>query len=100
MAKLPRRNGGMFSPPRHKDLAKIVTFESISAARKAAATLLKMFKSARTKKRKVTIKRATVLAANRARVLARSHRIHASTKKRLREIARIYERAAEKMVLD
>lgn len=89
----------MFGPPRYQYLARIVTFRSITAAREAARLLLRLFKEAKTRAKKVRIKRATVLAANRARVLARSRSLRPETKKRLRRIAYIYERAAERMVL-
>jgi len=94
------RNRSMFySPARHKYLGEIVTFKNPSAARGAARELLRLFKSARTRAKKLRIKRAAILAANRARASAKRKNLSSRERKELREIARIYEQAAKKMKL-
>ena len=92
-----RRGGGLFKPARHKDLARIVTFESVSDARKAAKKLKQMFKNAKSCERKLTIYRATQYAANRARAGAKNPKFSPQTKKKWREVAEVYEAAAEWM---
>ena len=94
-----RKSRGMFRPAKHRKLAKIVTFETVKGAKKAAQRLLRMFNKARTRKQKVLIKRATVLAANRAKVSARRRNLRPRTKKRLKHIAEIYRKASKKMEL-
>lgn len=97
MARRKRRT--MFGPARHRKLARIVTIKSVTEAKRAAQKLLEMFRAAKSRKQKVTIKRATVLAANRALVMARRRDLHPETKRRLRKVAMVYYAAAEKMVL-
>ena len=89
--------GGLFKPPRHKDLARIVTFESVSDARKAAKKLKQMFKNAKSCERKLTIYRATQYAANRARAGAKNPKFSPQTKRKWRKAAEVYEAAAEWM---
>ena len=101
MGKSRRSRGHsmFYSPARHKYLGEIVTFKNPSAARGAARELLRLFKSAKTRAKKVRIKRATILAANRARASAKRKNLSARERRELRQIARIYERAAAKMKL-
>ena len=96
--KRKRQSGrGLFKPAKHKDIAEIVTYESISKARKAASQLKKMFQRARTRKRKLTILQATQYAANRARAGAKNPKFTPATKRKWREISKIYENASEWM---
>jgi len=92
---------GLYKPPKHRDLAAVVTFESVSGARKAASKLKKMFRSALRQgrlKRALTIKKATQYAANRALATARNHpSLKPKTRARLRKIAKIYDSAEEWM---
>ena len=92
----------MFRPARHKWLAKIVTFETTSRARKAASRLVNMLKRGRrgskkiTRRTALTIVKALNLAANRARASAKRHNLTRQEKHKLLVISRIYRRAAEK----
>ena len=94
-----RSRSMFYSPARHKYLGEIVTFKNPSAARGAARELLREFKSAKTRAKKVRIKRATVLAANRARASAKRKNLSRRERQELLQIARIYEQAAKKMKL-
>ncbi len=91
------KRGGLFQPAKHKDLARIVTFESVEDAKRAARKLKQMFQNARTCKRKLVIYRATQYAANRARAGAKNPKFSPQTKRKWREVAEIYEDAAEWM---
>ena len=97
-----KKRGLFYYPPRHKKLAEIVCISSPSCARKAAKTLLEMFKKALKRGDRAwarVIKQATVLAANRARASAKRRSLSVKERAQLKEVARIYERAADKMVL-
>ncbi len=89
--------GDLFKPPKHKDLARIVTFESIKGAKEACKKLENLFKHAKSKKRKLTILRATQYSANRARAGAKNPKFSPSTKRKWMEIAEIYEKASDWM---
>jgi hypothetical protein len=89
---------GLFSgKPRSKALAEIVTLEGIVKARKAAVTLKKKYRQANRRDTKTHIKRAAVLAANRADAAARRKGLSKRQKKKLRRIAQIYRAAARDM---
>ena len=91
--------GGLFKPARWKKYAEIVTFENPSAARGAAKELLREFRSAKTRAKKLRVKKVAIYAANRARASAKRKNLSSRERKELREIARIYEQAAKKMKL-
>ena len=92
-----RRKRGMFyEPPRHKWLAEIITIVSPTAARQAVKKLLAKAKKAN-RKVKLLIKRAMVLAANRAAAMRKKKnpaqkrnvslsRLRKSTEKRTRKL--------------
>ena len=94
-----RRGQGLFKKPRWKKYAEIVTFENPDAAKGAARELLREFRSAKTRAKKVRVKKVTVYAANRARASAKRKNLSSRERKELLQIARIYERAAAKMKL-
>jgi len=95
-----KMGGSMFyEPAHHRDLGKIVKIDTPANARKAANQLLKMFRKARTRKRKVTIKRAAVLAANRCAAMRKRKNLSAKERRELKQIEKIYRDAAKKMVL-
>ena len=98
---MARRKRSMFySPPRHRKLAEIIRIDSVPAAKKAAAKLLQMFREAKRRSRKVTIKRAVVLAANRAMAAARKRGLSHKEKVELRKVAMVYYEAAAKMKIE
>ena len=92
-----KKKGDLFKPPKHKDLARIVTFESIHGAEQACRKLERLFKSAKTKKKKLTILRATQYATNRARAGAKNPKFSPQTKRKWLEIAEIYEKTSDWM---
>ena len=59
-----RSRSMFYSPARHKYLGEIVTFKNPEAAKGAARELLRLFNQARTRAKKLRIKRATILAMN------------------------------------
>jgi len=97
-----KKRGLFYGPPKHPKLAKIVCISSVECARKAAKKLVEMFKKALKQGRRDwarVIKQAVVLAANRARVSARRRGLSTKKKRELKAVARVYEAAADRMVL-
>jgi len=86
-----------YEPPRHKEIAKIVTFESVEGAKKAAKKLFLLFKKAKNSDRKLIILRAVQLAANRARAGAKNPKFSLETRRKWLTISKIYEKVSEKM---
>lgn len=66
-----RRRSLFYSPPHYKYLAEIVCMRDPECARGAAEELLQLFREAETRAKKLRIKRAAILAANRARASAK-----------------------------
>ena len=91
----------LFKPPKHKWLAKIVSFKNPSSARKAAKKLLSGLKRGRIGKLKIGEKRALQIvqalnyAANRAEASAKKEKLSPKERKELKRISRIY-RSAQK----
>ena len=95
---ITRKKRSMFyEPPKSKHLSGIVSIESTKKAKKAAKELKHEFKSARSRETKTHIKRAAVLAANRAKAAAKKRDLSRKEKKELREIAETYSEAAASM---
>lgn len=93
-------SGTMFyKKPKHPSIAKIVSLESPTKARKAANKLLSMFKGTKRRDRKVAIKRAAVLAANRAGAAAKRRNLSAKERKQFGEIEKIYRNVSKRMVI-
>lgn len=93
---------GLFKPPKHKWIAKIVSFKSPRAAARAAKRLLKALARGRTpggapigQKRALTIYRALVYAANRAEAAAKRRELSAKEREELLQIYKIYRKAAD-----
>ena len=95
------KKGGLFKPPKHKWLAKVVSFEDPKEARKAASKLLSGLKKGRVGKKRVgkktalAIARALNYAANRAAASTKREGLSSKERRELEEIARIYREAAE-----
>ena len=89
----------MFNKPKSAKLAKIVNIENPTKARKATATLKREFQSAKSREKKVHIKRSAVLAANRAEAMTRKRDLSPKEKKELKEVSGIYRNAAKSMRL-
>lgn len=92
------RKGLFYEKPRHEWIAKIVTFESQKAAREAARKLLKRAEKAR-RRTKAVIKKALVLAANRAEASAKRKNLSPRERRKLKKIAEIYRNAYKKIKL-
>ena len=92
------RRRTIFFPPAHKWLADIISVRSIPEARRSVATLSRIHARS-TRSRRRLIKRAIVLAANRAEAMAKKEDLSPKERVELKEISRIYRRAAMRMVV-
>ena len=77
----PRRKT-IFFPPRHRNLARIISIESPAAFRRAIQTLKRGGLN-------VTEKRALVLAQNRAKAMLKKRNLSARERRELQAIARM-----------
>jgi hypothetical protein len=101
-AKKTRRvppSESIFFPAKTAKYEKMVVLKSVDGARNSVDQLIDEFRKAKTRAKKRHVKKVTVLAANRAGVMARNRRLKQSTKNEKRRIMDIYRRAARKMVL-
>lgn len=92
------RKQTLFKRPKHKYLAKIITFKSVTGAEKSVKKSENLFKEAKTKKKKLRIARAIQYAENRIKYgfLAKKN-LKKETKVRLKKIANIYEDSADRL---
>ena len=65
-----------------------------------ARQLKQEFREAKTRAKRVRVKRAAVLAANRADASSRKRNLKRGTKTRLRKVSSIYRKAADGMIID
>ena len=84
-----------YEPARNPDLAAVVTIKSPAAARQAVRILLNMAKAQPL--RRLTIKRAMVLAANRAAAARKKRNLSLKEKRELKQVEEIYRRAYRKL---
>ncbi len=94
-----KRRGMFYYPPKSPLLAKIVRIDTPANARKSAKTLLKMFKEAKKRSWKAHIKKAVVLAGNRAKAMLNKKNLSPKERRELKEVAKIYQETAKKMVM-
>lgn len=94
---LPRT---MFGEPQYQYLADVVSLTSIPEARNSVIALRKLYAGANTRTKRLRIMRATVLAANRANVMAHNMRVGTDKRREKARISRIYRRLANKMKAD
>ena len=94
-SKSKSKRKGLFKPPRWKYLADIVSFESPKEARKSANEVLKSIKQAKRRDKALREARALQYAANRAKAAAKNPRLSPKERRELKEVAEIYEEAAE-----
>lgn len=90
-------------PRKSRKLAKIVRLDTIENAEDSATELLTEFNKAKQKgqrKRAVHIKRATVSAANHAKIMSKNHRLKPATRKAKGKIEVKYRRAVKLMDLN
>lgn len=90
----------IFFEPKHEKYAEIVSFENPREAMQASAILEREFDDAKTRAKKVRVKRVTVLAGNRAEAMLQKKELSTSERREFREIAKIYRDTAKRMVLD
>jgi len=96
---MARKKSMFYEPPKHRKLAEIVSLESPTQARFSVRKLKDLFRHARSRKEKRTIKQATVLAANRAKAARRRKNLSTRERKQYEKIAEIYQRAYKEMRL-
>ena len=89
----------IFFPAKSKKYSEIVRIDTPEAAEASAVKLLKEFANARTRDKRVRIKRSVVLAENRARVMANNERLSSAQRKEAKKVAQIYAAAKEIMTL-
>lgn len=91
----------MFYEPAHfANLADMVKITSVPEAKVGSKQLKKEYHDAKTRAKRVRVKRAAVLAANRAHATSMKRNLKWGTKTRLREVSRIYRKAADGMIID
>lgn len=94
-----RKNSGLFKPAKHKWIADVVTYESVTKARQAARRLVTYLRQGHRgsmkigQKRALAIVRALNYAANRADAAAKNPKLRPAEKKKLIQIAEVYRRA-------
>ena len=89
---------GMFGEAKSKTLSDIVKIDTLPNAEKSVLELQKRFSTLKRRHAKVKTKRATVLVANRAAIIAKNTKNPKMKSEKLR-ISGIYRKAASKMVL-
>jgi len=87
-----------YDVPRHPELAEITSIKTPEEARKSVRKLLELARRS-PRDYRVAIKKAMVLTANRSRALLKKENISAREKGELREVARIYEEGARKIII-
>jgi hypothetical protein len=93
---ITKRNTIFFSP-KHQYLADIVSLRSPEEAKYSANELLRLFNEAKTDAKRRRIRSATILAANRAKVMSKNERLSPKERREAAEIYRIYKKAYEAM---
>ena len=85
------RKRTLFKPPKHKYLAKLITYKSVEDAEKSVLKLDRMFRDAKTKKKKLRIVRSMQYAENRITGgFLKKKNLKPETKQRLKGIASTY----------
>lgn len=87
----------MFKEPRYDYLAEIISFKSAAQAKDAVVLLDEEFRFAEGNEKKLRVKRAAILASNRAEAAAKRTGIKEETRKELMEISKIYKEAYHRM---
>lgn len=87
----------MFGERRWKQLAKVVSLENPAEARSSAVWLKRHFQELKSHEHKVAVKRACVLAANRADAMLKKKDLSRRERGEFRKIVTIYRQAAKQM---
>lgn len=85
----------LFTKPRSKKLANIITFRNPDVARGAVKELSCEFRGAKTDAKKERIRKATQQAANRADASSKRKNLSTRERRELKQISSIYNRAAK-----
>ena len=89
----------MFGEAKSVKYADIVKMDTEENAKKSAKTLKKEFNKAKTRAKKVTVKRVTVNASNRAFASAKRKKISFREKLELIRIGHIFEASYKSMII-
>jgi len=89
----------LFFSPRYSTYSRIVHLDTPTAAQQSAHRLLEEFNQAKTREKKVRIKRVAVLAASRAKAITQKTVLPDKEFQEFTEIHRIYRKVIEKMRL-
>ena len=88
---------GLFVPMKHKYLADMISLKTPKEAAESCKKLLQEFRDAMTRPKRLRIARATQLAANRAKVMARRTTISPAERNEFRKIHILYKALATKL---
>ena len=97
-----KKSDGLFRPPKHKWLSKVVSVNDPEEAREAADKLVKALERGRIGririggKRALTIVQALNCAANRAETSLRRKNLSPKERREYKQVERIYRRATER----
>ena len=91
--------GTVFFPPKSPKYSEIVRIDTPEAARLSVKQLKEEFDKAETREKKRRIKRYTVLAYTRSRIISENPRVSPGQRREAAEVAAIYKRAYEGMKL-
>lgn len=94
-----KKQGTMFVPSTYKGLSEVVRVDSPTNARKSVAELKRRFAKLKHRDARLSVKRAAVLAANRAEAMAKKKDLCTKERIELNEVKRIYRRAGNRMML-
>lgn len=97
---VPKGKTMFYEPAHYATLADMVKITSVPEAKVGARQLKQEFREAKTRAKRVRVKRAAVLAANRADASSRKRNLKRGTKTRLRKVSSIYRKAADGMIID
>jgi hypothetical protein len=89
----------LFGEPHYQKYSEIISLENPDAAKGSAGQMLREFRGASTRAKRVRVKRAVVQAANRAGVASGSMRLSSREREEARQIAKIYNDAKAEMVI-
>lgn len=94
-----KQKGTLFNKPKYDYLSEIIDMKNPDKARGSVKELKKEFRNAETKKKKLRIKMATVLAQNRAKAILGRDNLSKEEQRQFRQIEKIYRFAQESMRL-
>lgn len=90
---MTKKKKSLFSPPRFKKYARIVSYSSIGAASESVQKLESEFRDAKTRGKRTRIIKVLNLASNRARASSKKQDLKPATRMRYKQIGKVYRDA-------